>query len=75
MLSPPSFEGKMPTGAIRHSGPRIDKLFFPGAAVLILGTVFIGFARTYYLAGVFRAPLPNLLVHVHGAVFSLWILS
>jgi len=27
-----------------------------------------------YLAGVFRAPLPNLLVHIHGAVFSLWIL-
>jgi hypothetical protein len=38
-------------------------------AVVILATVFIGFARSYYLAGVFRAPLPNLLVHIHGAVF------
>jgi len=43
-------------------------------AVLILASVFLGFARTYYLAGVFPAPLPNLLVHIHGAVFSLWIL-
>lgn len=43
-------------------------------AVCCLGVVFIGFARTYYLAGVFQAPLPNLLVHIHSAVFSLWIL-
>jgi hypothetical protein len=43
-------------------------------ALLILVTVFIGFARTYFLAGVFRAPLPSLLVHIHGAVFSSWIL-
>jgi hypothetical protein len=43
-------------------------------AVLILVTVFLGFARSYYLAGVFKAPLPNLIIHVHGAVFSSWIL-
>ena len=43
-------------------------------ALLILATVFVGFARTYFLAGVFRAPLPNLLIHIHGAVFSSWIL-
>ena len=42
-------------------------------ALLILASVFVGFARTYYLAGVFGAPLPNKLIHVHGAVFSLWI--
>jgi len=64
----------MATSAIRHCSSRFDKLFFSGAAVAILVTVFLGFARTYYLAGVFRAPLPNLLVHIHGAVFSLWIL-
>ena len=64
----------MSTGAIRHSSPRFDNVFFPSVAVLILASVFLGFARTYYLAGVFRAPLPNLLVHIHGAVFSLWIL-
>jgi FtsH-binding integral membrane protein len=34
----------------------------------------VGFARTYYLAGVFRAPLPSLIVHLHGAAFSCWIL-
>ena len=64
----------MATGAIRHCSSRRDNLFFRTVAVLILATVFLGFARTYYLAGVFRAPLPNLLIHIHGAVFSLWIL-
>jgi len=68
------WQGIMATGAIRHSSPRFDNVFFPSVAVLILASVFLGFARTYYLAGVFRAPLPNLLVRIHGAVFSLWIL-
>jgi hypothetical protein len=53
---------------------RFDRVFFPAVAALMLATVFVGFARTYYLAGVFRAPLPNLIIHVHGAAFSAWIL-
>jgi len=51
-----------------------DNYFFSAMALLILVTVVVGFARTYFLAGVFRAPLPNLLIHIHGAVFSSWIL-
>src|SRR5215831_11748045 len=51
-----------------------EHAFFLSIALLIVGAVFIGFARTYYLAGVFRAPLPSLLVHIHGGVFSMWIL-
>jgi hypothetical protein len=43
-------------------------------AVLILATVFAGFAPSYYFAGIFRAPLPSRIIHVHGAVFSCWIL-
>jgi hypothetical protein len=51
-----------------------DHYFFCGMVLLILATVLAGFARTYFLAGVFRAPLPNLLIHIHGAVFTGWIL-
>ena len=51
-----------------------DNLFFSGMAVVALITVLVGFARTYFLAGLFRAPLPNLLVHIHGAAFTLWII-
>jgi hypothetical protein len=69
----------MATAALQRSnrqklGGRVDNYFFSGIALLILVTVFIGFARTYFLAGVFRAPLPNPLIHIHGAVFSSWIL-
>ena len=55
-----------------HSG-RGDRAFFPGIAVLVLIAVLAGFARTYFLAGWFWAKLPNLMVHVHGALFTLWI--
>ena len=63
----------MATSVVRHRDGRFEDFFFSGMAVLVLVTVFLGFARTYYLAGVFKAdPLPPLL-HVHGAVFSAWI--
>lgn len=55
-------------------GRRFDHVFFFATALLMLAAVFLGFARTYYLAGVFRAPLPSTIIHVHGAVFSCWIL-
>src|SRR3981081_2457090 len=43
-------------------------------ALLMLVTVFVGFAPSYYLAGLFRAPLPSPIIHLHGAAFSCWIL-
>jgi FtsH-binding integral membrane protein len=55
-------------------GRRYDHVFFSSMALLLLATVFAGFARTYYLAGIFRAPLPSLIIHLHGAAFSGWIL-
>ncbi len=64
----------LPRSTAQKPGARYDNYFFSGIAFLILITVFVGFARTYFLAGVFRAPLPNLLIHIHGVVFSSWIL-
>src|SRR3954469_20626880 len=54
-------------------GRKFDHLFFSTMALFMLVTVFVGFARTYYLAGVFHAPLPSLIVHIHGAIFTAWI--
>jgi FtsH-binding integral membrane protein len=53
---------------------RFEHVFFSASALLMLLTVFVGFARTYYLAGLIRAPLPSPIIHVHGAAFTLWIL-
>ena len=66
-----AIQATQPLGQVRS---RYDHVFFPGMALLMLATVFFGFARTYYLAGVFKSPLPNWLIHVHGAAFSCWVL-
>jgi hypothetical protein len=50
-----------------------DRRFFSGIALLVLIAVSAGFARTYFLAGAFWAKLPSIMVHVHGALFTLWI--
>lgn len=56
------------------TGRRRERLFYIGMAVLVLATVFAGFAPTYYLRPYFvTAPLPRLL-HLHGIVFTSWIL-
>jgi hypothetical protein len=64
----------VPAGKTRLPGRQFDHWFFSTMALLLAAAVFAGFARTYYLAGVFRAPLPSLIIHLHGAVFSVWIL-
>ena len=55
-------------------GRRYDRQFFMAMAILLTAVVAIGFAPTYYLAGVFRAPLPNPILHIHAAVFTGWML-
>lgn len=47
-----------------------ENRFFVGLSLLLLGAIWYGFARSYFLAGVFRAPLRNSLVHLHGAAMS-----
>jgi hypothetical protein len=58
---------------VRKPRMRADDIFFPAMACLILAIVVTGFGRSYFFAGMMLARLPNSLVHVHGAVFVLWI--
>ena len=51
-----------------------DRLFFTGMAAALVAVTFVGFAPTYYLAPVFGARPVTPLVHVHGVVFSVWVL-
>jgi hypothetical protein len=55
-------------------GIEVENRFFVGMALLLLATVLLGFAKSYFLAGLLRAPLPNKLIHVHAVCFSCWIL-
>jgi len=43
-------------------------------SLLMLVIVLVGFAPSYFLRGAVFAHLPSLLVHLHGAVFSTWII-
>src|SRR6516162_2932141 len=53
---------------------RRDRHFFTGMALVAAFTVFIGFAPTYYLKNVTGAPPLPPLVHVHGLLFTAWII-
>lgn len=51
-----------------------ERRFFVGMAVVMVVATFVGFAPSYYLSSVFAGPRLSLLVHVHGAIFTLWML-
>lgn len=48
--------------------------FFLGIAVAAAVSVFVGFARTYYLKAIFPLRSFPLLFHLHGALFTAWML-
>ena len=58
-----------------------DRVFFGSIAVALAFTVFVGFGRTYYFPLFTGSPQSTLtggpvtlLVHVHAALFSAWVL-
>jgi len=53
---------------------RHEHLFFSVMALLLLATAFVGFASSYYLAGMVNAPLPSGIIHVHALVATCWML-
>jgi hypothetical protein len=52
---------------------RADDIFFTTLSIVMLLIVLVGFAPSYFLRGAIFAPLPSVLVHLHGAVFTSWI--
>ena len=52
---------------------RADDTYFVGISILMLITVVAGFSRSYFFKGMVLAPLPSLLLHVHGLAFTSWI--
>jgi hypothetical protein len=51
-----------------------DRRLFKLAAFIFPLVVLAGFARTYYLRGLFNPPpLPSLVVHLHGLTMTAWV--
>ena len=63
-----------PDAAIAASRPprRADHRFYTWACVAAFAVVFTGFARTYYLRLLTRAPALPWLLHLHGGLMTLW---
>jgi hypothetical protein len=53
---------------------RRTRRFYVGMAIAIAITVFAGFSRSYFLKAYYGTPELSLLLHVHGLVFTTWIL-
>ena len=64
----------MATLVSRPVKTRTDDIYFVGISVAMLITVVAGFSRSYFFKGMFFAPLPSVLIHIHGAFFSSWII-
>jgi hypothetical protein len=59
-----------------HTGAQPDRVadhrFYYAISIALACVVFAGFARTYYLKAWYDAPQLSLLLHLHGAVMTLW---
>jgi hypothetical protein len=53
---------------------RRTRVFHTGISIAFLAVAFAGFSRTYYLNAFTGAPALGGLLHVHGAVFTTWLL-
>lgn len=52
---------------------RTDHRFFFAMTLLLIAYAVLGFWHSYLGAGLVRAPLPSLLVHVHAVLFVGWL--
>lgn len=50
-----------------------ERRFYLGASLIFLALVFWTFARTFYLKMFFKTPSLSLLLHIHGAVMTGWV--
>lgn len=48
--------------------------FYVGVAIAVLITVFLGFSRSYFLKAYYGSPELSVHVHIHGLVFTSWVL-
>jgi hypothetical protein len=60
------------TTAVRAG--RRTRRFYLGMAIAIAITVFAGFSRTYFLKSWYGTPELSRLIHVHGLIFTTWVL-
>ncbi|MEO7274177.1 MAG: hypothetical protein ABIX28_12760 [Vicinamibacterales bacterium] len=63
--------GAAPNQAVSRTA---ERAFYGTMSLVLCVCVYIGFSPTYFRAGMLRAPLPSPILHLHGAVFTVWML-
>jgi len=58
----------------RRVSRRAERTFYIGMSIAIIAMTFAGFAKTYFLASYFNAPVIPLTTRLHGAAFTAWVL-
>jgi hypothetical protein len=61
------------SAAAARTGRRTRR-FYVGMAIAIAITVFAGFSRSYFLKSWYGTPELSPLLHLHGLVFTAWVL-
>src|SRR3712207_2906720 len=72
-MEPLTVEGRSMAARAGVAGRRRERMFYTGMAVAAAAVVFAGFARTYYLKPYFGTPSLTPLLHLHGVLFTSWI--
>ena len=70
-MNAPTVEKKRTAAVVTRR--RRERMFYIGMALVAALTVFAGFSRTYFLKSYFGAPPLMPLLHLHGLVFTSWI--
>lgn len=72
-MNPSIVEKKVVQAPVGITSKRRERFFYLGLSVLIAATVFAGFAPSYFLKTYFGSPPLIPLLHLHGLVFTSWI--
>lgn len=62
-------------GADRSRQRLAQRLFYTAMPIAMTAVILKGFAPTYYLKGVYGTPALAPLYHVHGFLFTLWMVT
>jgi hypothetical protein len=73
MVTSSAIRHETPLVASRDNAKRRERLFFTGLAVVLLLTVLLGFARTFYLRQSFGSPELTSPLFAHGVAFTTWM--
>jgi hypothetical protein len=67
-------ENLMAVSAAAVKTARRTRRFYVGMAIAFVITVFVGFSRTYFLKSFYHTRELNWLLHLHGLLFTTWVL-